>query len=162
MKRIILAVRIDYEILCQWRALMTTVNNCILCKIARHEATAQILYEDEEIMAMLDLFPATKGHTLIIPKAHIATVYDMPIETGKKIMECAIRLCQSINNSLKPTGLNLIQANGESGGQTIDHFHLHIVPRYENDGVILKFGHGSQPADKNELTNTAAAIKRSL
>jgi len=137
-------------------------DKCILCRIASHEAEAEILCENEEIMAMLDLYPATEGHTLIIPKAHITTVYDMPIETGKKIMECTVRLCQSIRSGLKPTGLDLIQANGEAGGQTIDHFHLHIVPRYDNDGVILKFGHGSQPVDKNELTKTAAVIKRAL
>jgi histidine triad (HIT) family protein len=136
--------------------------DCILCRISKHEVIAEMLYEDEDIMAILDLFPATRGHMLIIPKAHIATIYDMPVETGKKIMECAIRLCKSIKIGLKPDGLNLIQSNEAAGGQTIDHFHLHIVPRYDNDDVMLKFGHGSQPANKIELTNTAAAIKRAL
>lgn len=136
--------------------------DCVLCKIAAHEAAAQVIYEDNEIMAILDLYPATRGHMLVIPKKHIANAYEMPEGTGKRIMECALRLCKAIRRGLNPDGLNLIQANGEAGGQTIDHFHLHIVPRYNNDEVLLKFGHGNQPADGKELSDTAAAIRLEL
>jgi histidine triad (HIT) family protein len=86
----------------------------------------------------------------------------MPVETGKRIMECALLLCKAVKKGLKPDGLNLIQSNKVAGGQTIDHFHLHIVPRYKDDEVILKFGHGSQPEGKKILSDTAAAIKKAL
>ena len=136
--------------------------NCVLCKIAKHEVDAAIVCENDHIIAILDRFPATRGHVLILPKEHIENIYEMPVETGMEIMRIAISVCNGIKLILRPDGLNLIQANGEAGGQTIDHFHLHIVPRYNNDSVILKFGHGSVPADRNELINTAAAVRRAL
>jgi histidine triad (HIT) family protein len=141
---------------------MKTATNCILCDIANHAVNAAILFENERIMAILDLYPATRGHTLVIPKKHISTIYDMPSETGQEIMDCAILLCKAINSRFKPDGLNLIQANGEVGGQTIDHFHLHIVPRYKNDEVVLKFGHGNVAADRHEIDQVAEMIRQAL
>ncbi len=141
---------------------MKKANNCILCDIVNRKTKAAILYESETVVAILDLYPATQGHTLIVPKEHIPTVFDMPLETGREIMDCAILLCRAINGSLKPAGLNLIQANGKAGGQTIDHFHLHIVPRYKNDEVVLKFGHGNIAADTDEIERVAKIIRQVL
>jgi len=137
-------------------------SGCILCAIARHEADAAILYESDSVIAMLDLYPATRGHTLVLPKNHIRTVFDMPAKTGAEIMKTAILLSNAIQRGLHPDGLNLIQSNGLAGGQTIDHFHLHIVPRYKDDGVVLKFGHGSQAAEPGELSRAAASIRQNL
>jgi histidine triad (HIT) family protein len=136
--------------------------NCILCDIAKHAVNAAILFENESVIAILDLYPATRGHALILPKKHIPTIYDMPLETGKEIIDSAILLSRAINNSFKPAGLNLIQSNGKAGEQTIDHFHLHIVPRYKNDDVVLKFGHGNVAADQDEIERVAKIIRQVL
>jgi histidine triad (HIT) family protein len=118
-----------------------------------------VLYESEHVIAVLDLYPATKGHILVLPRDHIANIFDMPMDTGMEIMKATISLSNAVNQHLHPDGLNLIQSNGTAGGQTIDHFHLHIVPRYKYDGVVLRFGHGSKPADPEELANIAALIR---
>lgn len=107
----------------------------------------------------MDLYPATPGHLLILPKPHIENIYDMPVEIGALIMETAIVLAKAIKQQLNPAGLNLIQSNGVAAGQDIFHFHLHLVPRYENDLVSLKFGHGKIPADINELRQIAEKIR---
>jgi histidine triad (HIT) family protein len=138
---------------------MRRITSCILCKISQHQVGSFILYESEHVIAVLDLYPATKGHILVLPKDHIANIYDMPVDTGMEIMKAAILLSNAVKQRLHPDGLNLIQSNGTAGGQTIDHFHLHIVPRYQNDSVVLKFGHGSQPADSEELANIASLIR---
>ncbi|MGA9047595.1 MAG: HIT family protein [Dehalococcoidia bacterium] len=138
---------------------MKTDRDCILCRISGHEAESHILYESEQVIAMLDLFPATRGHTLVLPKSHVPTIYEMPMDTGMEIMKTAILLAKAIKLALHPEGLNLIQANGKAGGQTIDHFHLHIVPRYRDDGVVLRFGHGSQSANPEELAEVASIIR---
>jgi histidine triad (HIT) family protein len=138
---------------------MKIVTDCILCGISSHKAKSHILYESEQVIAVLDLYPATRGHTLILPKYHIPTICGMPLDTGMEIMKTAIDLAKAIKLALHPEGLNLIQANGVAGGQTIDHFHLHIVPRYGNDGVVLRFGHGSQSANSEELAKVASIIR---
>jgi histidine triad (HIT) family protein len=117
-----------------------------------------VLYESDRVIAVLDLYPATKGHILVLPKDHIANIFDMPTDTGMEIMKAAISLSNTVKEHLHPDGLNLIQSNGTAGGQTIDHFHLHIVPRYKNDGVVLRFGHGSKPADPGELAKLVALL----
>lgn len=141
---------------------MDNNSGCVLCRIASHSIAAEVLYENEEIMAFLDLYPATAGHILVIPKAHIENIYEMTVETGAKLMECAIWFSRAVKKGLHPDGLNLIQSNEVAGGQTIDHFHLHIVPRYMDDKVMLKFGHGSTPEDQEVLAGIAAAIKAAL
>lgn len=138
---------------------MRKTTDCILCKISQKQAGAFILHESGNIIAVLDLYPATRGHVLVLPRKHIPNVYEMPADVGKEIMQTAILLSNTIKRQLRPDGLNLIQSNGIAGGQTIDHFHLHIVPRYKNDEVVLKFGHGSQPADAQELASIASLIR---
>ena len=134
-------------------------NTCTLCKIAKHELSAVIVHEDEDVIAILDLYPATSGHILVLPKQHIENVYVMPVKTGRRIMEVALALSRAVKHELSPTGMNLIQSNEAAGGQTINHFHLHIVPRYEHDPVVLKFGHGSKPADNTELERLGALLR---
>lgn len=134
-------------------------NICPLCKIAKRELPAAIITENKDLLAIMDLYPATAGHILILPKEHIENIYSLPDEIGSKIMTMAISIARAITRQLKPAGLNLIQANGTAAGQTINHFHLHLVPRYEDDGVILKFGHSSIPGKTSELERIAAKIR---
>jgi histidine triad (HIT) family protein len=144
------------------RELLKKPEGCTLCGIANHKIPAAIIHEDDDIIAILDLFPATTGHALILPKSHIEDIYSLPEGVGGKIMAAAIRLSTSIRSTLAPQGLNLIQANGTAAGQTIRHFHLHLVPRYDRDGVSLQFGHGMAAEDAGELNGVAALIRKEL
>lgn len=108
--------------------------NCIFCKIAAGEIPSKTIYEDEEFKVILDLGPATKGHALIIPKSHAANLFELPDDVASKVMVLAKKLGAQMKENLKADGLNLLQNNGEAAGQTVLHFHLHLIPRYENDG----------------------------
>ena len=133
--------------------------DCPFCRIASHDVEAVIVYEDSELMAILDKFPATRGHTLVLTKEHIENIYSMPVELGARIMALTITLSRTMKRELSPDGLNLIQSNDIAAGQTIPHFHLHIVPRYKGDPVLLKFGHGTKPANLDELKKTALLFR---
>jgi len=118
-----------------------------------------VVMEDHDIIVIMDRYPATSGHMLVLPKEHIATIYEMPAELGDRIMRTAALISKMIKEKLSPDGLNLIQANGAAAGQTVSHFHLHIVPRYKGDAVNLRFGHGNVPEDINELRRIASLLK---
>lgn len=107
---------------------------CIFCKIANGEIPTRTVYEDEDFRAILDLGPATEGHTLILPKDHAENLYDLPGETCAKVLPVAQKVAKLLKEKLGCDGLNLVQNNGELAGQTVMHFHLHLIPRYENDG----------------------------
>jgi histidine triad (HIT) family protein len=110
----------------------------------------------------MDLFPATPGHVLVFPKQHIEDIFSLPEDLASRIMVTATRIAKVIKQRLSPAGLNLIQSNDLAAGQTIPHFHLHIVPRYKDDQVVLRFGHGSAPARTEELERTALMIRSGL
>jgi histidine triad (HIT) family protein len=113
------------------------MDNCIFCKIAQKEIPANILYEDELFMAILDVFPTSNGHTLIIPKKHARDFYDLPVETAAALLPLAQGLAWKIKDTLHPDGLNIIQNNGKAAGQSVFHYHLHLIPRYgDNDGAV--------------------------
>lgn len=112
-------------------------DNCIFCKIANGEIPSKTLYEDEEFRMILDLNPATKGHALILPKDHADNLYELSDGQASKIMLLAKKMATKMTEKLHCDGLNLIQNNGEVAGQTVMHFHLHLIPRYENDSQQL-------------------------
>jgi len=136
--------------------------SCPFCRIASHEQPAEVLQEDEDALALMDLYPATPGHVLVIPKQHIENIYELPPELGAHLMVMAIGIARAIRQGLSPAGLNLIQSNETAGGQTIPHFHLHIVPRYKDDLVALSFGHGNAPAPTGDLRRMASLIRKTL
>jgi histidine triad (HIT) family protein len=136
--------------------------DCPFCKIIAHAAPAAIVCEDEETLAFMDLYPATAGHMLVLPKRHIENIYAMPEELGARIMAMAVALAKAAKHQLSATGLNLVQSNGADAGQTISHFHLHIVPRYSGDPVALKFGHSATPANLDELERLASLLRSAL
>lgn len=109
-------------------------DDCIFCKIANGEIPAKTLYEDESFRVILDLGPATKGHALILPKEHAANLYELPEEVAADAMKLARWMALKMREKLKCDGLNLVQNNGETAGQTVMHFHLHLIPRYQGDG----------------------------
>lgn len=109
-------------------------SNCIFCKIAAGEIPSKTIYEDGTFRVILDISPATRGHALIIPKEHYANIYELPEEQAAGAMVLAKKLASKMAEALKCDGFNIIQNNGEAAGQTVFHFHMHLIPRYEKDG----------------------------
>ena len=114
-------------------------NDCIFCKIANGEIPSSTIYEDDLFRVILDLSPATKGHALILPKKHMANIFEMDEETAEKVFVLASRIAKAMKEALNCDGLNIIQNNGEIAGQTVFHFHMHIIPRYNDDGQQINW-----------------------
>ena len=112
---------------------------CIFCKIVNKEIPAKIVYEDEDTMAFLDINPRNKGHTLVIPKKHYETLDEMPDEEMAKLMK-TIKKVVEILKPLNFDGYNIVNNNKPAAGQEVPHVHFHIIPRYQNDGDVVKFG----------------------
>ncbi len=112
-------------------------DDCIFCKIANGEISSKTLYEDEEFRVILDLKPAAKGHALILPKEHASSLYELSDEAASKALVLAKKMAARMTDRLECDGLNLVQNNGETAGQTVMHFHMHIIPRYKNDGQAI-------------------------
>lgn len=108
-------------------------DDCIFCKLANGVIPSKTLYEDETFRVILDLGPATQGHALILPKEHADNLYELPDETAAKTMILAKKMAAQMTEKLACDGFNLVQNNGSCAGQTVFHFHLHLVPRYKED-----------------------------
>lgn len=130
--------------------------NCIFCKIANGEIPSKTLYEDDKFRVILDLGPASKGHALILPKEHYADLYELPEETAGEVMKLAKKMAEQMTQRLGCEGFNLVQNNGELAGQTVFHFHMHLIPRYRDDGQ--KIGWNPQEATQEELEAIRAQI----
>ena len=113
---------------------------CIFCKIVNKEIPAKIIYEDDEIMAFLDINPRNEGHTLVIPKKHYDNLLEAPDNTLAEMMRVAKLLCQRMKNKLNAKGFNIVINVEKVAGQEINHLHLHIVPRYGKDEEVISFG----------------------
>ncbi len=112
-------------------------DDCIFCKLANGEFPTNSIYEDDRFNVILDLAPATKGHALILPKEHYANLYEIPEDLLAEAVKLAKKLAIHMTDVLKCDGFNLVQNNGECAGQTVFHFHLHLIPRYTDDGQQL-------------------------
>ena len=131
----------------------------IFCKIANGEIPSNTIYEDDSFRVILDNGPATKGHALVLPKAHYSDLFEMPEEAAADAMKVAKKVASLIKTKLNCDGLNLVQNNGETAGQTVMHFHLHVIPRYENDGQKILWNPTSPSAEelvdiKNKIVGT--------
>ena len=115
-------------------------DTCVFCKIARGEIPAKVVYENSKIIAFLDINPRNEGHTLVIPKTHYQSLLDMPEEILSELLIVAKELCEKMKNKLQAKGFNLVINIGKVAGQEVPHFHLHIIPRYPDDGEVIKFG----------------------
>ncbi|MDE6664230.1 MAG: HIT family protein [Lachnospiraceae bacterium] len=129
-------------------------DNCIFCKIANGEIPSKTLCEDDEFRVILDLGPAAKGHALILPKDHYANLYELPEETASKVMLLAKKMAVQMTDKLKCDGFNLVQNNGEVAGQTVFHFHMHLIPRYKNDNQIIGWKPGEPSQEELEEIRT--------
>ena len=111
--------------------------NCIFCRIANGEIPSATLYEDDEFRVILDVNPAAKGHALVLPKEHYANLFEIPADVLGRAANVAKKVSEKLFQGLHATGLNLVQNNGQSAGQTVFHFHMHMIPRYDNDSVSV-------------------------
>ena len=113
--------------------------DCIFCKLANGVIPTNSIYEDDDFNVILDMAPATKGHALILPKEHADNLYELPEETAGKVLILAKKLAKSMTDKLKCDGFNVVQNNGSVAGQTVFHFHMHLIPRYESDGQNINW-----------------------
>ncbi len=111
-------------------------DDCIFCKLANGVFPTNSIYEDDDFRVILDAGPATKGHALIIPKEHYANLYEIDENVAASAMKLAKKMAMHMTERLHCDGFNLVQNNGECAGQSVFHFHLHLIPRYENDGAL--------------------------
>ena len=130
--------------------------NCIFCKLANGDIPTATLYEDDDFRVILDAGPASKGHALILPKEHYANLYELDDELAAKVLVLAKKMITKLTDILGCDGYNIVQNNGEAAGQTVFHFHLHLIPRYNNDGQKIAWEKGSPSPE--ELT----AIKETI
>ncbi|WP_075619898.1 HIT family protein [Paenisporosarcina indica] len=107
------------------------MSECIFCKIVDGSIPSIKVYEDEHVFAFMDIMPLTKGHTLLIPKKHHENVYDMSSEEAGQLFSVAPKIAEALKASFNPAGLNLLNNNGAPAGQSVFHFHLHFIPRYD-------------------------------
>lgn len=112
-------------------------NSCIFCKLASGEFPSATVYEDDLFRAILDISPAAKGHTLLLPKTHAVNLFELDELEVSKALLVAKKLAAAIQKTLQCDGINILQNNGTAAGQSVFHFHIHLIPRYEEDGVTI-------------------------
>lgn len=136
--------------------------DCIFCRIVAREAPASIVAETESALAFMDVNQATDGHVLIVPKKHVATIYELDDETADAVFRLTVRVAKAVKAALKPDGLNLLQANEPAGQQEVFHFHNHVIARYEGDRDRVRFGWKAVFPARSELDQLAGAIAAGL
>ena len=111
------------------------MNECVFCKIINREIPANIVYENGKVLAFLDINPINRGHTLIVPKKHYGDVYDITEDYLRETVAAAKKISEAVKRGLGAEGVNILHASGEAAQQSVFHFHIHLVPRYEDDGL---------------------------
>ena len=127
-------------------------DDCIFCKLANGVFETNTLYEDDDFRVIFDASPATKGHVLILPKEHAANVFELSEETASKVFVLVKKIATVLKEVTGCEGVNILQNNGEIAGQTVFHFHLHMIPRYKGDEVGLGWKMGElTEEDKQDI-----------
>lgn len=136
-------------------------DDCIFCKIANGDIPSYCLYEDDSFKVILDIEPSSNGHGLIIPKSHADNLFELSDDDSSKALLVAKKVSPAIKQVLGCDGINILQNNGEAAGQTVNHFHIHIIPRYKNDTVKLGWTQNSLNKEWAEkfVNDVKAAIK---
>lgn len=127
-------------------------DNCIFCKIANGDIPSKTIYEDNDFRVILDLGPATKGHALILPKDHYANLYELPEVVAGNVFKLAKKMATQMTKKLNCDGFNIVQNNGEVAGQTVFHFHMHLIPRYKEDNQRIGWNPTEPTQDELEAT----------
>ena len=136
------------------------MSDCIFCKIVNGDLPSSKVFANENVLAFLDLSQVTKGHTLIIPKIHKENLYELTPEIAKDIFEVAPEIANALKATYNPIGLNVVNNNGEKAGQSVFHFHMHLIPRYgEGDGFGAVWKNNQSDYTSLDLQQMAADIK---
>ena len=134
--------------------------DCVFCMIRDGKIPSSKIYDDARTLAFMDINPVSRGHCLVASKAHAATLYEVDVEDFKAVAATAKKLATAIKKALSPDGLNLLQANGAAAFQSVPHFHLHLIPRWANDGK--GFDWKVVPGNREEIVGTADRIRTML
>ena len=134
--------------------------DCIFCKILAGQIPCIKIFEDDRNIVFMDINPRSDGHCLIVPKTHASTLFDIEEADLQSAFRTVKRVALAIKQSLKPDGMTMFQLNGRAANQIVDHFHVHLVPRWVNDGVDLR--HGLQPGDPEKIKAVGAKIAAAL
>ncbi|QBG48586.1 HIT family protein [Verrucomicrobia bacterium S94] len=137
------------------------MSDCIFCKIVKKEIPATVIWEDEEILVFMDIGPIIKGHALVIPKKHYDPVTETPDDVLAKLHITAKKIAEAQMNGLGADGVNIMQNNGKASGQEVEHIHVHVIPRFENDGHHWNWNAGKYE-DLNEMNDLADKLRQQL
>jgi histidine triad (HIT) family protein len=118
-------------------------DDCSFCGVVSHDSGDQIFFSSDDVVAFLDIDPATRGHTLVVPRIHVATAFDMNEEQFSATMRGVWRVANLLRKRLNPEGLTLIQSNGAAAWQDVFHLHVHLIPRYQGDDLVRPWGDGA-------------------
>jgi histidine triad (HIT) family protein len=136
---------------------------CIFCKIIEGTIPSVKIYEDEHVLAFMDIMPVTTGHVLLIPKTHRENIYDLTEEEAAQLFSVVPNIANALKDEFKPAGMNLLQNNGAHAGQAVFHFHLHFIPRYdETDGFQPTFKTKESETSVERIQEIAAGIRAKL
>ena len=135
-------------------------DDCIFCKLANGVFPTNVIYEDEDFTVILDAAPAAKGHALILPKQHSDNLYELPDETAAKVLPVAKKIANAMKEVFHCDGVNVQQNNEAAAGQSVFHFHVHVIPRFKKDGISLLWKPG-KPSDE-EQAETCRLLKDAL
>ena len=136
------------------------MSDCVFCRIIAKQIPATVVHEDEHTLAFMDIGQVNPGHVLVAARAHVEQVYGLDDVQAAAVFRSVARLARAIRDAFSPQGMSLYQANGKAAGQTVFHFHIHLVPRYENDGMALAWP-VKNPA-REQLEQNAALIRAKL
>ena len=137
------------------------MGDCIFCKIIQGEIPATKVYEDEKVLAFMDINPLNDGHTLVVPKRHAETIFEIDSQDLIATMKVAQRLAIAIKKALNSDGMIVVQLNNKAAGQMVPHLHIHLIPRWENDG--LQIGKWEmKPGDMEKIKDIAEKIKKEV
>ena len=139
---------------------MTDDPDCIFCKIIKGEIPSFKVHEDDKTLAFMDINPVNPGHALVIPKFHASDLLRIPAEWLTATTVAAQKVARAVDKTLKPHGLNLVQANGPGAAQSVMHLHVHVIPRAKGDD--LKMNWGLKPGDMDEIGKLALSIRANL
>lgn len=135
-------------------------NDCVFCKIISGEYSSKTIYEDDKFKVFFDLGPATRGHALIVPKEHCENVFELDDDLASEVFVLAKRLATVMKSAFKADGFNIVQNNGKLAGQSVFHFHMHLIPRYKGDDAI-KFWEDGETSEE-ELTKLQELVREEL
>jgi len=136
------------------------MNDCVFCKIRDGEIPSLKVYEDEHTLCIMDINPLTRGHCLVLTKSHAATIWDADLADLQAAIATAKRVAEALKAAVQPDGLNMLQANGAAAFQSVFHYHLHLIPRWNNDGK--GFDWKLVPGDREQIMRIGDKLRRAL